>query len=448
MALFGLLIAGLAMIALVPLWGLLLLVLLFAAGKHGQALNTNARWKIAFWWGLFGAAPFAGMFALALIQHRLGLLYYGSTAAFIPVTLGSLNYAVLGADNSFVRLFVLVLFSGSVVIAVRRLLGSGPGSPIVVIAFVLGADVVMRVTAAHLIGLNYPEDRAALHLLLLFILFVALAADAVAAHEPDEPGKGHRRWLFLVVPLWYLPFRTLATADLEHTALWPEQSIPERFVRRSRAVEDELGRPAVVGTYRLAGHPWSLQARHCDLESDASAIGFPHGAQVLRVADIRFLMEARVGYAVIDSSPANGLYLLQRKTPLVTAPVTDTSFSFDGGSRELIEAGTMDARALRTSEGFIDARGLLSGPAPLAEVRVAVVVTDGSGAVLHNDLVFLGTRRERWTGEEWHILRPLPVLPSAHRLHLYFWDPLIRPCAMRDGHLSLSRVLNGSITTP
>ncbi|MEO8590305.1 MAG: hypothetical protein ABI432_13105 [Flavobacteriales bacterium] len=433
-ALFASLVAGLALIGVVPVWGLLLMLLAFAAFKRWPQLSGAQKWQHALWWIIVGAVPFTVMLALAVLQFRLGLLYHGNTTGLVSVTIGSLSMAVLGTDGSISRFVILLLLTGAVLMAFLQYSRAGWRSPLVLVAGVLAAEVVARFCAAHMIGLNYPEDRAALHLLLLFILLIALALDELATHD--------RRWLLLALPLWYLPGRTLVTANMDHTVLWPEQSIPVRFVERVRDLERTLDRPVVVGTHRLAGSPWSLQARRCGVESDASALCFPHGADDIRLVDKRFLTEASIGYTVVDSAPSNGLYLLRREEPLLTTLAAHTGFSFDGGGAELIEACSVDARALRVAQGLVDVRGTLSALLPLAEARVAVAVTDSLGAVLHNDLVFLGTRRERWGGEEWRIVRPLPKLPKAQRLHFYFWDPFVRQCTMRQGQLTFFSLRN------
>jgi len=439
-ALIGLLVANLALLAWISLWGLLLALLAIVALKRWPKLGRSERWSHLLWWVVAGAIPFTGMLALAIVQHRLGLLYHGSIAGFVPVTIGSLSAAVLGSDTLLVRIGIVLLFACATAGAVRSLLRSGPGTPLVLVAGVLIAELTVRILAALTIGLPYPEDRTGMHLVLLLIVLLAFAWDGLVIRD--------RRWLLLALPLWYLPLRTMATANAQRTVLWPEQSLPERFVYRARSMEQELGRPVVVGTHRLAGHTWSLQARRCGFESDASALDLFNDAHDLRVVDTRFLAEATPGFAVVDSVPANGLYLLLRETPLLPTRVAETRFSFDAADSEVIEVCTMDAHVLRYAQGLADVRGTLLSEVSLAEVRVTVVITDSAGTVLHNDLVFLGTRRERWSGERWRILRPVPLLPSAHRLHVYFWDPCTRDYAVREGHLVLFHLPNADHIVP
>ncbi|MBK8500180.1 MAG: hypothetical protein IPL52_15500 [Flavobacteriales bacterium] len=278
--LLGMAVANGFLLALVPLWAVILVVLTVLVGRERRSLLLVAA---------LGWLPFAGAAALSLLLSELGLLYHGGTSGFMGVTVGTLAWRVLGQDVPGFRAAMLMFVGVAGLVLLfewtRTKLLRGPG--ILVLALLL-LESLGRIMAAHAIHLNYAEDRTALHSLLLAILLTGLTADRLAA-------RWRYGWL-LAVPLLMLPLRALRTGNLESTVLWPEQSIPNRFVHHVAALEKELGRPAVVGTHRHAGHPWALQRRMHGSEGDANAHSWPNGKDDVRIAMRRDLDAARAGF--------------------------------------------------------------------------------------------------------------------------------------------------------
>lgn len=432
-ALLAMGLANAALLALVPMWFVLLGLLLVGAMWHERLRPARERWRTIATWLTLGLLPLTGAVGLSFILARFGLLFHGNTSGFFETTVGSLAYAVLGSNDPFVTIAAIALIIVSTVVALWRSFSASEfRSAVFIVALLIWGEVVLRILLAVFFGINYGEDRTALHMLLLAILLLAFAADALTEHV--RPG-----WILALVLLAF-PMRFLLSMNTESTVLWPEQHIPERFVRRVQQVEEELGRPAVVGAYRLSGLVWSLDSRMLGAEGDVNALGWPNGSHDVRIVDQRFFDAHMTGYAMVDSAPANGLRLLVHEPPLNTMLLLDTAFVVAPTDVERDTVMVFNTLALRDGELFMEVSGSLDSPASILDPRLCVNVFDGSGEPVHSDLVMLSTRRVRWQGETFRTIRLLPRITNASRIELSFWDPHRSGFAIQSGRVVLRQV--------
>ncbi len=424
-ALLAMAAANACVLSMLPLWAVLLALLLPACWRTRPLLGR---------WTLLGAVPLACAALLAYRMAQLGLLYHGDTTGFVSTTLGSLLHAGYGIRSAiaewlvFGMLAVLGLF-----MVLPNTRERNVASPPLILGALLWGEVLCRVVLAHIAHLNYAEDRTALHTLLLAILFVAWCADALA--------ERHRLALLIALPLLLFPARTLLTLNTDHTILWKEQAVPDRFAQRVAAMERERGRPLVVGAHRLLGLSWSLQRRMLGSEGDVNAVSWPHGTHEVRIVDERVPATALRDYAVVDSAPAAGLRLLVRTPPLRTALLVDTATTLrtDTATRQALY--TTDATALRTHDLFVEVEGTITSAVEPLDLRVCVAVYDTAGRPLHNDFLFLATRRAHWQGDAFHTIRPVPQHALASRLEVWVWDPQQAAYQLAPGRIRVHRVM-------
>ncbi len=411
------------LLALVPVWALLLGVLLMGCRTRAALVQ----------WGVLGGLPLLLAGALALQYARLGLLYHGSTEGFIPVSVGSLALRVIGMDGTLPRAALLAPAAAAIGLLLwhawwRR----SSASPGFLAAVLLLGEALLRILLAEAFGINHAEDRAALHLLLAALLAVAAAADLFAARIA---------WGGLAaMPLLALPICTVSRANLTHTVLWPEQSLPHRFAERVERLERVLSRPAVVGMHRLAGLPWSLERRMRGGEGDGTAQDWPLGLNDARVVQHAQLAAAGNGYAVADSAPDQGLWLLMRQPAMRTEPVHDTLFSWEAAGQERSPSLGLPIGPIRSGGALVDISASMRTGVNPAELRLGIAVRDDEGAIIHGDLVFLSTRRAVWAGESWRSVRPVPRLPRAVSAEVFLWSPAGEAYRLDEGRLRLLKV--------
>lgn len=128
----GLALANAAVLALIPLWGVVLTgiaVSMFRAAPLRRA-------QVALWVAL-GIGPFLIAVDHAFDLRAQGLLYHGSTDGFVAVTVASLCRWVLGADGWLWRGAVMLVVLVAAVVVVRQ---RAWATPLAVFAGLLLAD--------------------------------------------------------------------------------------------------------------------------------------------------------------------------------------------------------------------------------------------------------------------------------------------------------------------
>lgn len=376
-------------------------------------------------WLVFGLVPLTLFALLAWHMAELGLLYQGDTEGYAATTIGSLLKLAFGADAAVWRvapvLFMALVTVGLALMHRRARLPQG----VMIVGALLWGEWALRWLLAETIGLNYAEDRTALHVLALFIAFAAFAADALR--------RTHAAAWLLALPLVVFPLRSATMANLDRTALWPEQSIPDRFIDRIESLEQELGRPSVVGMHRLAGLPYGLQRRSRFGEGDGTATNWPDTPADARIEIKGVRFDADPRYVLADSA-GNGLMLYVRRDPWECRPIMDTLFELQSVGLERSLGLSIPVERVRAGEVIAVAHGALRGPDPL-DLRVCVGVFDSAGHVLHGDHAVLATRRALWSGEPWRTALLIPRIPEAARAELFFWEPRRKAFSVEHGRL-------------
>jgi hypothetical protein len=405
----GIALADLSVLALVPLWaGLIVgLATMLLFGRRGYPQRTFLL-HVAHW-SILGLLPLLWGLDMAFDLRAKGLLYHGSTAGLLPVTIASLNTLVLGGDAPIARLAVVLfaLFPLSVTVALKAW-----RRPLGIVSGTLLLDVLLRMALARLLDVNYPEDRAALHLLWLALIAVLLALDEVSSIRPRA------RWLGTL--LFLLPLRSLLDVNIDRASLWPEQSVPERFVVRLDEMQRRAGRPLVVGAYHQLAFTIPYMARYLGLPPICPhAEHFPEGTDDVRIVDDRLLATASKGFMEVDSSPPNHLHFLVRNAPLRNGPLVAYA-TIQSDPR----ADNFEVWATRADHRIylVEVRCLLPTEGHLQDLLLVAVSQDAEG----NDLTYESVHPAvvdlaRTDGHYTMAFRFDPLVGATKHL-VYFWN--------------------------
>jgi hypothetical protein len=353
-------------------------------------------------------------------MRRRGLLYHGSLDGFVRVTLASLSKFVLGSVHPLV-----LLGAGTLLVAATAalFLRSTWRGPLLIIAALLWADVFMRIGMALILDVNYPEDRAALHMLPLAILLIAFAVDAIAERK--------HLFRFSAMLLLVLPVRSIVTANLDHTLLWPEQSVPLRFLEHI-AREQGSERPLTFGAYHQLSMALPYAARLNGLILNPPDVqGFPHTPTDYRIVDDRFLNEALPGYRTVDHAPGPGLYLLQREKPFELQESARHSIDFPTDTKEFMELWRNDSSSV-AQDLFFEVQAVLHSDAPFLDLHLVMEQKKGE-EVHHYHTTRLAALSPRWKNGRLHVLVRMPSVPEASSRVLYFWNPDRSTCSVFQG---------------
>ena len=426
-ALLALVLANAAVLALLPLWAAMVVF-----GLYFVLRRRPSGWKRhAFLVIMLGAVPVMLGAWLSVELKQRGLLYHGTLEGFVSVSIGTLCTYVLGAKSLVLAWVIMAMMAATLCIGVwlgRR--------DVLIVSGLFWADAALRIVMALMLGVNYPEDRAALHLVPLMVLAMAFSADALAARTK------HASWLIL--PLLFLPLRSSARwlLDLDdRTLLWPEQQISRGTVLALNDYAVHVRRPAVLGAYHQTclSVPYAMRVNGLGAVVPMSE-GFPGGDQDMRLADERFLARASVGYAEVDSW-SDHPRLLQRKESLSLLPIAEQELSILNNDAEFIEllhpdtlepgvAYAIELDAAVTSDGYMD-------------LHLVIELGEEEGLSGYRDDVPFALFRPQWNGERLHVIRTFTSRSNAARQVIYLWNPTKQPVKELRGALRLLRRTDG-----
>ena len=423
-------VANMAIVALVPPWAELVALapVLMMGGTPGRAAWGRKHWAA---WVLLGVAPLAALARLAVELQERGLLYHGRTDGLVEVTVASLARLVLGSDHGplLVAVVAVVLAAiATLVLGKRRSPGwSTPGG---LVALLMLLDLLGRVVLARAFGINYPEDRAAVHLVPEALLLIAFAVQEASARWPRVR---HARALLLVFPLI-----SLWDLNVDHTRLWPEQSIPRRFVERIVLAERKGETPLVVGGHHQLVLCWSVLAGQMGSTAQLQSDGFPAGLQDWRIVDARHIDAARPGYRVADHARGPGLWLLERARPLRRQRLLDRELPATKGSPEFLELIALPDSLQKAGALRIGLHMALAAEPLSPDLALVWEVNAEDGAKLR-----YGSRQVSALlagGDALRLELPYDPLPGSRRAVFYLYNPQRALLHAGPGQLRIDRV--------
>ncbi|MBP6574888.1 MAG: hypothetical protein KA230_10585 [Flavobacteriales bacterium] len=426
--LLALCLANASILALLPFWAIVLGLLAIMIGAGKQTRVVRARLSLA--WVVFGVLPLLLAARIAMEMQEIGLLYHGNTQGFVAVTVSTLSWFVLGSQHPVLIGSLIIGFSSMTAVAagiIRR--ERSFRHPLVIIIGLLWAEVLARVVMATMLHVNYPEDRAALHLVPLFVLAAALCIDELGIRIPG--------WRYAAFVLLFLPVRSLALANLDHTVLWPDQSPPQRFVDRLIALQAAQERPLAIGAYHLMNRslPFAVRAREEQLPLPLTE-GFPEGPHDVRIVRDDHLQQALKGFREVDHHDGTGLHLLERNQPLVLSPVLVNAFSCGATSDEFVEVLRLDSLSAE-DEFLVEVTGEMS-TINASAVKLVLELRDASDKSIHYDAAMItafaplfGRVRE---------VRHIPALVEARSAVVYFWNVRRTALTLTNGAVRLNLV--------
>ncbi len=183
---------------------------------------------------LFLSVPFVYAIYYSLALKDAGALYFGSNVGFWHATIGSVNSFISEGQfwgKPFLYL-ALAAFAGSWILkAFFR-----PKPAVLIANLLFAATIIGTILLHHILGVKYPLERAALHLIPLFFLALFLNFD------------GHvfkSRFALGIFPIM-LCVHFISTANLSHSTRWKSEAVPHEFYRIMKDFKDQQGRIPLI----------------------------------------------------------------------------------------------------------------------------------------------------------------------------------------------------------
>lgn len=408
--LVGFALAAYCNLSMLVLWAAVL------AGLLVLALRPKGRYKLMrlMLWLLLGVVPLihAATYAAGLASRDL--LYAGSDRGLFNGTLASLGHFVLGCSEPVCLWSVALLFVATIATAcwsVRRKRWSTLRSPLVVLSALLLAELMGRSAMNSTWNVLFPTDRAAMHLIPLYLLALGCAMDQWAQRN---------NWFrFAALSVLYFPLRTAFAMDPQVTTLWPEQSIAPPIIEEIARRNAKSERPLSLATTEFTATALAYEAmwRGLDIPLAQNA---PSGSQ-----NDLILIDTKDAAAFPDHRPATRshgrLQLLERSEPTVLEQVFDTAFTEKGTA--FVTLWTTTNELLQQGPVLVEMDALLSSPASPFDAQLTFEVKDTMEHHAYYDGVQLNELRRSWAGDRLHLVRWVPgPLEGQLKFSLYVWD--------------------------
>lgn len=408
-------------LSLLPVGLFFLALSVLLAGRAWRGWRAaERRWAVVAIMLQLSVAAYATVIALSLRED--GKLYLGPGQSFFAVTVRTLTRVLLGPDprlpwvlTTLVSLAVLAAFGH-----VRR---HSWRDPLPLLAAVLLADVASRQLMFHLLGTNFPQDRAALHLVPLAILLFARAVDAWSRPKPGL------QWVALL--LLALPVQTARTVNVGRSMYNDEQTIPTRFIGEVHRLQAALGRPVMVAGFGQYPGCWAFhQVAEGRAPIEMRADPVPGDLDDVRIVPGPQVDMLQEDYHEVDRSADSDVRLLFRDRPLDLRLATDTLFADHEGDAEFLTLQVRPADGRPWCVAF--SATIMADPG--MDVRFVTQVKDSTGAVVRYDSAELRHWPDLADGAQVEVLCCTPTPPGGS-CGAYLWNIRRSPFRISGGRL-------------
>jgi hypothetical protein len=432
-ALLGWLLAAVAMLSLMILWSAALVLLV--APILSWPMRTAKRALLGLGWLLLGGVPWWVASRYAGELKARGLLYYGSDEGLFHGTLRSLGDELFGLDAVWIAALMAAVGLAALGVAAWSFLRTKPRSfdPLSLLSVLLLTELVGRVVLGEGFQVLYPTGRTALHLLPLTVLIIAFAVQRLTALGT--------RWHWAALLLMALPVRTVRSANLTHTSLWPEEAISTNIFDRAARMQKAAGRPLLIDAYRQMPPQWDHERLlSYPTLAPLSPHGFPQPDCDLLLIDTTYFT-APPGFRTIATSATGRQVLKQRIAPLRMALLTDSTLAPKSLDNEYSTLFEPPVEQLLANELVLEFELVLRSDDRSLETLLVIEVDGPEGEHLHYDLLELKTLQRTWTGDTLHFMRRLPRLPgNARRVVAYLWNQRRQDLELTSGRVRLLRI--------
>jgi hypothetical protein len=283
-----------------------------------KTISLKYRWVI-----FIGLATVVVLFAFVIyasfdIRKHSGF-YYGSADGFFPVTVETLARMLTGM-GSIPAIISLVLFFQLTISLFVALFKPLKGRQAIIPALFAWILVIVNWAGSFLMNrffdVNFQEDRAAMHYVPLFYLFIMFVLES-------QPFKRIRIEWLLLLPLLAIPVYSATRISLNSSVYGPRQQVPESYFNYIASKWEQDSMPPIVSSYQTRKQPWAfLNYRSGGNLNLIQSSGYP-----LTGADFIILEKDREefpvkGYSVELEDHSTNTVLLAKEVPL---KITDTT---------------------------------------------------------------------------------------------------------------------------
>lgn len=242
----------------------------------------------------------------AHILRANGALYYGSLDGFWEVTGKTIAKYTIFHDLNWLKYASLIIIALLIVYFITRWIKLGNfkffRESSTILAWFIFGNCVAILLMAKILGVNYPEDRVGMHLVVLFLLLVGFVLNQIK----------NLNWL--LVAMLFFPITMIPRINLSTSVFSPDDRISKVFFNE---VVQELNPYTTMSIYPIQQLTWAYLAR--ELKSDNFMISqrdFNRTSEIVFTKTTLFKDQCFLeDYNIIAHNPLATHVAYQRKSP-------------------------------------------------------------------------------------------------------------------------------------
>lgn len=351
--------------------------------------------------------------------QNAGQLYYGAVSNFWD---NSILRTVQIITNNWqhAELFTAICISALIIISVWNLIEKKQSGHFT-IHLVLWGSIIGIIVLHHVQHVNYPVDRAVIHLFLLFVTLLFL--------EMDLFQKNVGKWFGFVLAGSTL-FGTIFNANLTHTELWDTVHLPKEFYNKIEDWKSENHRLPNVAVHGLHQNVLSyynfLDGNNFHGSSQSEYPGSFSDFVILK-DDVQWNASAQ--YDTVSYHPELKSGMMQIRIPPVWNIVDSIMFSGLDLTGEYVNLGKFNADHFVDDPVYITTIFSAQCPSELKDLQLIFTVQDSTEANLlyekidlHHSYPDLHTKK-KFTAN--YIIEHVPL--NAARISVFIWNVRNKP---------------------
>lgn len=270
----------------------------------------------------------------ALKLKEAGALYYGSLDGIWDLTGKSMvKYTLFDVSEVWMYLFVLLIFClvWHIVLKIKKeTISNLLTQPFSLFVYLFLGLLSSSVFLAEVMGVNYPEDRAGMYLIPIFLLTFLFALDSF-------------KWgRYASVILLFFPIVFLGKINFNTSIITPDQRTHNEFVQKVRS---HLTPSDNLMVYNTAYWAWA----YADAKANVRLSSPNHYQEEVAINDVILTKSDRIidsktfeDYEVIAENPLNRQVALKRKRPLKKTKIQSNKIAELWGRNEFYDIGKLD----------------------------------------------------------------------------------------------------------
>lgn len=279
------------------------------------------------------------IFAIRLKQN--GALYYGSLEGIWDVTGESLanhtfftNESTLFIPALIVLIFILVF---SIVLLKKQGFSQLINKPIFIIIFLFFGSIVSFILLSEFFGINYPEDRAGIFLIPLYILSLSFMIDTSKISDS------------IAILFFFFPIALLFKLNFNTSIVTPNQRATPEFIQSVLCIKKSDENLMVYNTIYWA---WAME----QLNSNQPVIGTNHYAANEAYNDIIIINSNAIkqpntyqDYDTVAIDPFSSFIALRKHHPFKKSLLDSTQIPNQSALGEYLDLAIYDSILLENS---------------------------------------------------------------------------------------------------